>query len=311
MLLLLLFYIVRMRLIRDKFLRLVLLTWILISVILYYYVLKLRPDVPPHFVTLSRHHADDRGAQRVWNDSNASRLYPSVQHFSDDRIERQLRFVAEAVRRKRGKGEAVSVKKILIVGRVSSWNVKEGSTVFEKDRCSVSACEITYDVSQSPEADVVVSKGDVLPFSQPSWQVRVLYALESPLHTFSRPTSVNWTATYRHDSTLVAPYEKFVPLNSSLLTRDTAAKNYAQGKTKKVAWFVSNCYTCNSRMSYAQQLAKFIQVDIYGGCGTLVCPRNDERCSSMLNEDYKFYLAFENSNCRDYITEKFFITGLK
>ena len=30
----------------------------------------------------------------------------------------------------------------------------------------------------------------------------------------------------------------------------------------------------------------------------------------MLDSDYKFYLAFENSNCQDYITEKFFVNGL-
>ena len=41
------------------------------------------------------------------------------------------------------------------------------------------------------------------------------------------------------------------------------------------------------------------------------CPRaQGNKCFNMLNTDYKFYLAFENSNCRDYITEKFFVTGL-
>lgn len=79
-------------------------------------------------------------------------------------------------------------------------------------------------------------------------------------------------------------------------------------------------YESNFQISFYDH--SFIkQVDIYGKCGTLKCGRNivnagdetpDEngKCFDMLDKEYKFYLSFENSNCRDYITEKFFVQGL-
>ena len=66
----------------------------------------------------------------------------------------------------------------------------------------------------------------------------------------------------------------------------------------------------NGRLEYAKELSKYISVDIYGACSNKTCPRSSGRCFDMLNNQYKFYLAFENSNCQDYITEKFFVNGL-
>ena len=77
-------------------------------------------------------------------------------------------------------------------------------------------------------------------------------------------------------------------------------------KQLSVAWFVSNCITFSRREKYVQELQKHIAVDIYGSCqGGSKCPRGD-KCDRMLQTDYKFYLAFENSLCRDYVTEKFY-----
>ena len=63
---------------------------------------------------------------------------------------------------------------------------------------------------------------------------------------------------------------------------------------------------------YARELSLYIKVDIYGRCENLTCAQEyPDKCFKMLREKYKFYLAFENSNCQFYITEKLFFNALR
>jgi hypothetical protein len=58
--------------------------------------------------------------------------------------------------------------------------------------------------------------------------------------------------------------------------------------------------------SYVTELQRYIDVDVYGRCGKFQCAIDrSEECIKLLERRYFFYLAFENSLCVDYITEKF------
>ncbi|KAH9278310.1 Glycoprotein 3-alpha-L-fucosyltransferase A [Echinococcus granulosus] len=80
-------------------------------------------------------------------------------------------------------------------------------------------------------------------------------------------------------------------------------------RRRLIAWAVSDHQPNNNRAEYASAIAKFIPVDIYGSKGRQL-PHNAE-AFHLLSLDYKFYLAFENANCRNYITEKVYFNAMQ
>jgi len=83
--------------------------------------------------------------------------------------------------------------------------------------------------------------------------------------------------------------------------------NLADNKIGFAVQFVSNCHSSSKREAYVRELRRFIPIDIYGKCGEFKCPKEKGwQCYKKAESKYKFYLAFENSVCRDYVTEQFF-----
>ena len=73
-----------------------------------------------------------------------------------------------------------------------------------------------------------------------------------------------------------------------------------------VAWIVSHCNAVNNRDEYVAELKKTgVEVDIFGNCGENIYHLNGTQIKDLITR-YKFFLSFENSLCKDYITEKIF-----
>ena len=187
---------------------------------------------------------------------------------------------------------------------------KSGSEHFQE--CDWSKCELSRDRERVRDATVLVYR-QYDPF--PTWPT-VRFANQTYVHMLAdRPgfqwwlpkfdKKINLTWNYRRDADIPshvivvkkenAKETKYVP-RVPLLTR-----------TKSVVWAVSHCDVESKRQQYVEELSKHIDVDIYGKCGTLICPRTEYRqCFERWQREYKFYLSFENSICKDYITEKFY-----
>lgn len=219
--------------------------------------------------------------------------------------------------------DAEKVKVILLYTRFfkKPWYLRWNEDFY----CSYkSRCLFTYNRDLIHQADAVgFHDADIpdvtMPTRKNTNQIWFYFNLESP--TFSKPTTsgqlnglFNWTASYRTDSDVFTPYGSFRPIECNEVN-DLSKTPYITKKTKLVAWVVSRCDAPSGRTEIAHKLSQYIPIDIFGKCGNLTCSKGRElrlsnECKATL-QSYKFYLAFENSNCEDYITEKYWEHGLE
>ena len=167
------------------------------------------------------------------------------------------------------------------------------------------SCTFTYDQSMLMKSDVVFFPaklmGHQMPPSRASGQRWVYFSHESLLYYPLEPRFrfvFNHTMTYHSHSDIPVPMGRTIKKEEPHFNVTGLKK-----KSKSAVWMSSHCDTLSQREELVRQLATYVKVDIYGGCGARECSRKRPWCEDIMS-DYKFYLAFENSKCDGYISEK-------
>lgn len=213
------------------------------------------------------------------------------------------------------------------------WKGAERS--FLKCPCT---CVAEYSQSMILYADAVLFFGFTidmknLPYKRVLSQPWIFYSLEPPtittrngFHGNMYADFFNWTMTYRTDSDIYIPYKYYVQQamlkdwkqteknateeqNMKVLTDNEIVFN----STKLVVAMISNCKR-KQRLKIVQELQKYVPVEVFGRCTQRPLCKNETTKSLCLTAElshYKFYLSFENSQCLDYITEKYWTIPFK
>ena len=179
------------------------------------------------------------------------------------------------------------------------------------------SCIFTSDIEEYNSSDVVIFKADVfrehLPYYRPPGQRWVFYGWESPSNSpesakkykekaLVSQFAFNHTITYSATADLHYPYGRCSTRDAEQDKAATEIEEIIKKKYRLVSWMVSNCYTSGLRENYVRELSKYVDIDVYGRCGNIRCTSYNNSEEVLLK--YKFYLAFENSLCGEYMTEK-------
>ena len=193
-----------------------------------------------------------------------------------------------------------------------SWVWGEGSRPLATCPELVGQCLFTSNHSRINDSDILLfhlRDHLNLPPHHVRHQKWVFALMECPSLTYEELPPLqgvfNLTMTYARSAQVSWTYGSCEPLPPTIHTNYSKTFNYAANKKHIVAWFVSNCHTSSIREAYAEGFGEHVDLHQYGCGGQYICPKsNTSECNRLLNDDYKFYLSFENSLCRDYVTEK-------
>ncbi|XP_040013340.1 alpha-(1,3)-fucosyltransferase 7 [Xiphias gladius] len=107
----------------------------------------------------------------------------------------------------------------------------------------------------------------------------------------------NMTITYRRDADVTVPYGELLPREAEGHLMEDIPLN----KSSLVCWVVSNYRSHHKRSQVYSELNTAVPVKVYGRWTSKRLPSKD--LLPTISRCY-FYLAFENSVAKDYITEK-------
>jgi hypothetical protein len=210
-----------------------------------------------------------------------------------------------------------------------SWDiVSEGSQTFIDAKCLINKCTLTSDKLHINQSDAIVFNArDLVVNKMPNMrspnQTWILFSSEAPNNSYFKDfddnsNSFNWSWTYRSDSDIVFSFGKVQPIDHQNYInyenfKDFNAFDTWRRKNKMIFWLSNDCETQSKREIYVNELKKHVDVDIYGKCGSNKCPQSskeekqlNKECFKTLAKQYLFAIVFEDSYCKDYITENVF-----
>ena len=180
--------------------------------------------------------------------------------------------------------------------------------------CTGAPWNVTYNCDVYVGSTSTLNTADLVLFSWMDWdrsqsspmpvkrdgQIWALLTQESPMLRANLNLPIDWVFTYESDADVTLEY------GSVSKTDEPQPVQLPSGREFGAA-LISKCNAASKRQELISELKKHdFTIHVYGKCGSRQLPGTSTEAYKELSEKYKFFMAFENSICMDYATEKFF-----